>query len=243
MERLKKVINDNLSKYAHFDYYLPQIDKILKYQESEPDVSIETCNALIQGLSLKMIQIFDIEAFNNLNFKFGSSLNEKIDVYTSTKECLNTSFTLFLTNKKEKKLPKQCSELIEIVDSARLERVSENISEEIEIIRNETGDICHGRLAPKKVTNDASFSFLVMSMTEGVLYLLFSRFLILMQENEDSVLKYKDCTDFNTDIDKKNPLKDKLLYSKILYDNYREIYRIKYKEYLERIEENEGDAA
>lgn len=55
MNSLQDLIVRNRDKFPEFEYYLPIIEKARQNQEDHPDITIECCNALIQGISKTII--------------------------------------------------------------------------------------------------------------------------------------------------------------------------------------------
>lgn len=55
MDSLQDLIVRNRDKFPEFEYYLPIIEKAKQNQEDHPDITIECCNSLIQGISKTII--------------------------------------------------------------------------------------------------------------------------------------------------------------------------------------------
>lgn len=55
MESLKNLIVINRDKFPEFEYYIPIIEKAQSNQEKHPDITIECCNSLVQGISKTII--------------------------------------------------------------------------------------------------------------------------------------------------------------------------------------------
>ncbi|MEM9273758.1 MAG: hypothetical protein AAGA80_12445 [Cyanobacteria bacterium P01_F01_bin.143] len=55
MESLKDLILRNKDKFPEFEYYVPIIEKAQDNQENYPDITIECCNSLVQGISKTII--------------------------------------------------------------------------------------------------------------------------------------------------------------------------------------------
>ena len=95
-------------------------------------------------------------------------------------------------------------------------------------IRNDRGDISHGRLAPKPETSDSHFSNFVMALTDSFAsYLLISFSRISLPKE----LKYEDNAEFNEWLDNENPLGN-LSYSKALFDQDQVAYEEELENYL-----------
>lgn len=55
MDSLKELIIKNKEKFPEFEYYIPIIEKAERNQEEHPDIAIECCNSLVQGISKTII--------------------------------------------------------------------------------------------------------------------------------------------------------------------------------------------
>jgi len=83
-------------------------------------------------------------------------------------------------------------------------------------IRNQRGDISHGRAAPKEVYSSSQFSHLVARVTEALAFYVLDHFFRVQVPGETAV-KYEDNSDFNDMLDAVNPM-GSLSFSKALYD-------------------------
>lgn len=55
MNSLKELIIKNKEKFPEFEYYIPIIETAERNQEEHPDITIECCNSLVQGISKTII--------------------------------------------------------------------------------------------------------------------------------------------------------------------------------------------
>lgn len=62
MDSLKSLSTRNLEEFPCFDYYIPIIEKAERNQEPHPDIAIECCLSLIQGISKTIILNLDKKA-------------------------------------------------------------------------------------------------------------------------------------------------------------------------------------
>ena len=65
MEKLKHEIQR--IKRHRLDYYHSHLDLVESYIDEKPDISIETCKALIEGISKLSIHLLTQEPLENLN--------------------------------------------------------------------------------------------------------------------------------------------------------------------------------
>jgi hypothetical protein len=96
-------------------------------------------------------------------------------------------------------------------------------------IRNDRGDISHGRLSPKPEQSDTHFSNFVMALTDSFAsYLLISFSKVSITKE----LEYEDNIDFNEWLDNENPLGN-LSYSKALFTQDQVAYEEELENYLD----------
>ncbi len=222
MESLKSLITRNLDQFPDFEYYIPIIEKAERNQEPHPDIAIECCLSLIQGISKTIILRLDKNADS-----------KKLD--TDNNECrAHNQF------KRAIKLLKENDDIYEDAFTGSCSGLAQTIAN----LRNARGDISHGRAVPKTLQSDIELSRLIMEITDSLLrYTLGSFFAIdltkkagelerIAQEEED-LIKYENNAEFNDFLDEEYPLDGKLLYSKALYALYYEDYEIRLQDFLD----------
>ncbi len=128
MDGLKKLINRHLEDFPEFVYYLPIIDKAERNEIPHPDISIECCNSLIQGICKTIIIRLD-------PLKTATDL-KKSDTQDLVKPAL--------------KLLKHNDDVVE----DDFVRRSVSITFAISTLRNARGDISHGKAVPKEIQSD-----------------------------------------------------------------------------------------
>ena len=218
MDSLKNLITGNSALFPDFKYYIPIIEKAERNLEPHPDIAIECCLSLIQGVSKTIILSLDetatIEELENNNnesrvhkqFKRAAELIKKND------DIYETAFT------------GTCS----------------GLTSAIAYLRNARGDISHGRAVPKALKSDVELAKLIMEITNSLLrYTLASFFIIDLEkqaeelEEEEDFVRYEDNPEFNDLLDEEYPLDGKLLYSEALHSLYYEDYEIRLQTYLD----------
>lgn len=209
MELVKNIIYENTDRYNHLDYYFRIIESIEKNETSNPDISIESCKSLIEGVSKFILQYLD-----EANDK--SQIN-KMD-FT---EVFKKSFTE-LSKYKE-------------IDTTLINRIG-GVIKWLAEIRNARGDISHGKLAPKDDESSARLSSLVKHTTEGLVFYLLDNFLSLDLSYKEQ-LKYEDNEKFNQLLDDETPLPSYISYSKALFEQDNLAYVDRLDEYNLEIEE------
>ena len=210
MDSIVDIIDSKIKKYPEFDYYLPLVEKANKNLRTHPDICIETCKSLLEGISKSIIERLD-DTFDR------SKLNE-LDLSPLVKVATN--------------ILKENDDQFEIDFVRRSTSLAYSLGE----LRNARGDISHGRATPKDVESTVDFARCVLKVTEGlILYMLTSFF--RLKEGEDEVIDYEDNSDFNAYLDEFNPLEGKPLYSLALYQQYYGDYVIQLADYRYSLQE------
>jgi len=190
MQLVRTLISQNSEKYAHFSYYEIIIDKIEENVQSQPDICIESCKSLIEGISKSILKALDAASTNE-------SLNAK-DVKELFREALNALGRFNPTME------------VEFV------RRSVGVIQLLADIRNRRGDISHGKLAPKELSSYAQFSKLVMHMTEGIAFYMLQQFFEI-DLSFTKEIAYRENPAFNEWLDTSNPI-DGISFSRALFD-------------------------
>lgn len=189
MQLVRTLISQNSDKYEHFSYYEGIIDVIEEKIQSHPDICIESCKSLIEGVSKTILKRLDVTV---------TDADLKIDVMPLFKKAAN-------------KLAEYDEEL-ELDFINRTASLIQNFGQ----IRNERGDISHGRAAPKEVYSSPQFSNLVARVTEALAFYVLEHFFRLQLPDETKT-QYEDNPDFNEMLDTANPM-GSLSFSKALFD-------------------------
>jgi len=208
MEKTRQIIVDNEQDFPDFKYYLKIIDVIDENISVMPDVSIESCKSLIEGISKTIL--------NNL----GEPYNDKGKNADSPSKLLRGVLEVF-------KLKTDIE--IEMIQNTCgfVYRLSE--------LRNERGDISHGKSVPKDQDSDHRLSELVGEITDAVVkYMLTVYFKTDWSDSED--IKYDDNIEFNQLLDSEHELEE-VSYSRALFDQDFVAYEENLNNYLSNIEE------
>lgn len=227
MERLKALIEENLTEFPEFGYYLPIVEKALNYQDSRPDTAIECCNSLLQGFSKTVLLNLDPTATV-------VDLDSRAEAGTD-------------------KLIKRALRCLKANDDVYEDDFASrgaSLALAIATLRNARGDISHGKAVPKLLESHSSLAKVTNEMAGSLLrYILASYLTILISrrqkfeslEPEDpKLLAYGDNTEFNEYLDELYPLDGKLLYSEALFNLYLEDYEIQLSEFRAIQEEAEA---
>lgn len=206
MRQTKEILKALEARYNNIDYYQSIIQKIEENVDNHPDISIESCKALLEGLSKfiwKQIDAtYDSIKVNALDFQpLVKTAMTKLADY-------NEDIELDFVNKVNKLI-------VSIGD-----------------VRNKRGDISHGKLSPKEYFSESQFAHLVMNITDNMLYYILHSFSKVSIVKE---LEYEDHPDFNEWFDDKNPM-GTLSYSKALFDQDQVAYEEELENYFENKE-------
>lgn len=214
MQLVKKTFDEAKKKYEDISYYEILVDKIEKNINSNPDIAIESCKSLIEGLSKFFLK--------ELDNTYKSDDIDDLDFSPLFKKALMA-----------------LSEHNQDIEVDFLNR-SGSLIHSIGQLRNKRGDISHGRLSPKEQASSLQFSKLVCLITEGVVVFLLENFLLIDLSYKDEI-NYDDNKDFNQMLDDYNPMPlISLSYSKALFDQEKETYLILLDDYnVENDIENE----
>ena len=225
MNSLKSLITRNLDQFPDFEYYIPIIEKAERNQEPHPDIAIECCLSLIQGISKTIILKLDKKA------EPGKLEND------------NNESRVHHQFKRAAELLKVNDDIYETAFTGSCSGLTSTLAN----LRNARGDISHGRAVPKILQSDIELARLIMEITDSLLrYTLGSFFAIdldkkakelerIAQEEED-LIKYEDNQEFNDSLDEQYPYEGKLLYSQALYTLYYEDYAIQLQDFLDEQE-------
>lgn len=194
------------SRYTNIDYYQTIIQKIEENVESHPDISIESCKALLEGLS-KFI-------WKQIDQTYDALVADKMDFHPVVRQAMTKLADL--------------NEDIELDFVNKLNKLIVSIGE----VRNKRGDISHGKLSPKEYFSDSQFAYLVMNITDNMLYYVLHSFSKVSPIKE---LEYEDNPEFNEWLDDKNPM-GTLSYSRALFDQDKVAYEEELEDYLENKE-------
>lgn len=206
MKQTKDILKALESRYTNIDYYQSIIQKIEENVESHPDISIESCKALLEGLS-KFI-------WKQIDQTYDALVADKMDFHPVVRQAMTKLADL--------------NEDIELDFVNKVNKLIVSIGE----VRNKRGDISHGKLSPKEYFSDSQFAYLVMNITDNMLYYVLHSFSKVSPIKE---LEYEDNPEFNEWLDDQNQIGN-LSYSKALFDQDKVAYEQELENYLENKE-------
>ena len=204
MQLTRDIINLHQETHESIDYYLLLIGQIENNVECSPDIAIESSKSLIEGVC-KLILL-------------------SLDSTSSVKKF------------KKMQLPKMFSEACEFLgqhvdlEADFAHRTSSMIARLAEL-RNERGDISHGKAAPKECVSSVDTAKMVMGVTDSIVtYILTSYFSIDLKFKE--MIAYEMNPEFNNFLDETYELEG-ISYSQALYDQDYDAYEEQLRDYLD----------
>jgi hypothetical protein len=219
MDAVKNLLKLHKKSHSDFQYYQLHIDKIEENRTENPDIAIETCKSLIEGVSKTIL--------NNLDATF----DEKRETTGRNPRSVQWFF---------KEALKKISDNSEDFESAFVQ-ASGQIINITQSIRTERGDISHGKSVPKLVESTPEFADMIVNMTNLIVSYTLKHYFEIDQESNGKLDYYsEDLEAYNNWLDESQPDFPiaKATYSKVLYDNDFDEYENRYSdEYLRSAEE------
>jgi predicted transcriptional regulator len=230
--------------------YLTVVSKIESNINSNPDIAIESCKSLIEGLCKKALELLSDEynekktirktCDNSLPDLVRIAFNQvykksfEIDIHTSL-------FNLLEKHEKSISVQNKIQNLINVNSLSILENLEKSVVK-LSVIRDTRGDISHGRIYPKREESGIHLSKSIASITDGICSFMIEEIAIQYKEKykRKDRLDYenKDLENFNLWLDNLHDVSSiKIDFSKLLYENAYDKYEEYY--YLEYIPSNE----
>jgi len=222
MEKTRAIISANIKSFEEFEYYYSIIEIAEESVNKKPDVTIDCCKSLLEGVSKSILIRLD----NN---------------YSENNELVDRPSAIKLFNKSIKIISKYDNSLI----GKELDflQKSKDLVDTIINIRNDRGEISHGKFTPKpdEITSTSEFAVFVINLTDSIIAFMLK---ILFQIDIPKSLKidydseemeaYNNWLDENTDF----PIK-KAKYSQLLFENDPEEYENRYSDEFLKEDETE----
>jgi hypothetical protein len=210
MDTLKEILQKNEGKYPDFKYYFLHISKIESNLFLNPDIAIETCKSLIEGISKSILNRID----NTFNEKLETTGNRAKSVQQLFKRALEK---IAEQNEKfEQGFVHSSGQIINITSEIRTER----------------GDISHGKSAPKEISSTPQFAVMISKMTDIILgYVLEHFFQIDLSYKEKLAYDSESMTSFNNWLDESVDFPiAKAKYSHLLFEYDYDEYESRYND-------------
>ena len=202
--KLTREIINKLNQQIEIDGYLLLISKIENNISENPDITIEACKSLIEGLSKKALNLFSKEYQSNKQLR--KSCDNKLPtlVKTAFQEIYQTQLEvdLFdalysLINDRVKTL-----KLLEKANLSYQRNITKTI-DKIDAVRGNRGDISHGRIYPKRETSSIHFARSIISITDAICSYMLYEVAYLFDKNREEIIEYDDpkLQNFNAKLD------------------------------------------
>ncbi len=229
------------SRIGGLDQYKLLLKEIDDNKALNPDISIDSCKSIIEGLCKKALSLISDDYSSKKSFRKDCERFDKL---------LNYTFKTVFEDSFEADLLRSFASII--YEKSRLNRLlgrsfeltKKNTINSVNAIvkfRDTRGDISHGRLYPKLTSTSVHLVNSIISITDSICSFLVIEMSLRYFEKlefEDKVNQLKDYrtnSDFNhwlnESLDTEFPIK-KISYSRVLFENdfdlYQEIY---YDEY------------
>ena len=223
----REILEKYTPRYPDFGYYDTIISKIENNLYDNPDITIEACQSLIEGVAKSVLLYLDKTQQHRIieKGKFMPSYDKAITLLSREYERILTDESDFEIN--------ICKEF-----RAQIVAIRE--------IRNSRSDISHGRSVPKKFNSSIKLSKTIKGITDNITtYILEHLFILLDALPTINIIEYdsEEYKEFNIFLDLQFdafPI-EKVGYSKVLYDYEPETYIVKYKDYTSSLVVEDND--
>lgn len=254
MELTKKTIANYKSKIEGLDQYLIVVKEIEDNKISNPDISIDSCKSLIEGLCKKALSLIHDEYENNKSFRKQCEKFDKLLEYTFKKvfkesfevDLLKSFATILYQKNKTNELLKKSFELTKVNTT--------NAVNAIVKLRDTRGDISHGRIYPKLTRTSPHLLNTIVGITDGICSFLITEMCLRYFEKIEHEVRVNELKDYRSNSDYNHWLNESLpfdfpvkktSYSRVLFDNdfdmYQEIYYDEYYPNLSILESKEKE--
>lgn len=227
MQRVIELIQSKAQVFPDCAYHLEIIERAELELSESPNICVETCKSLLEGLSktilLKTRKDYTSERVEGMKFK----------------PLVEAAITDLRDND-------------DVVEDGFKKSVTD-FSSWLGTLRNHRGEISHGRSVPKLRKSTDKLALLCLHTTEAVAYYMLDAYFAICEAEEDQRVaklatqsevrtgipnvNYSDNLDFNNFLDLGYPLPGKVLYSEALFNLYYEDYVIELDEFIGEVEE------
>ena len=233
MKLTKEAVNEATNQIDGIEAYYLLINNIEENIESNPDIAIEVCKSLIEGLCKKALELLSEEY--KTDKKLINDCNHKLPTLSLT------AFNHVFHEAFESKLYYGLYSLIydevrlrTIIDSSK-KRIYNNVNDtlqQINRVRGDRGDLCHGRSYPKSIESSVYFANSIVSITDGICSYIIYNILENVKEKSEQIYGYSDLEDYNKWLDesvKDFPIVNER-FSKILFMHDEDTYYNRYND-------------
>ena len=212
MTLTQQLLNRLPPRFDDFEYDQVIVGKITENQSANPDIAIESCKSLVEGLSKSILKHTDKS--------YRDSQRPTEELAPLFKKAVNA-------------LADRGANIEE-----QFTKAVGNFIHQLGSIRNERGDISHGKSAPKLISSTPHFATLVVQATDGLTSFLLHELFALDLSDFDP-LEYDDSSAFNGYLDELCPMVGGLSYSRALFDQDVVAYEEQLKDFMADREQEE----
>ena len=249
MELTKEVINKNKDNIEGLIGYSVIVSEIEDNITINPDITIESCKSLIEGLCKKALEL--------VSDKYNSDKKLRGTCEDQMPFLIKTAFNEVYSNGLERDLHNSLYSIINgkvrtqrFLKKAQTELLKngKKAIDKITAIRHNRGDISHGRIYPKIQESEIHLAKSIASITDGICSFMILEF---AQQYAEKIallgkLIYAEQGEYNEWLDKQNDkLTTKIDFSFLLFkssnEKYEEIYYLDYLESIESKDDDEND--
>lgn len=221
---------DFLNAHEDLSEYRLLASKAAEHVESSPDISIECSKSLVEGLTKKNISKASNRQLTDKDFRDQNMAGLIKSMFKAIED-------IEMPISWDDSIAQRCASLAHALGT----------------LRNDRGDISHGKLYPKECYSSKELARLVLCISEGMGRYLVDIYDYIPKSIIGDKIDYLDGTlrdgsyslesdtnkvqAFNTWLDDKNPMTGKLRYSQALHEQDYDSYALEYEEYLMQIEE------
>lgn len=229
-------------------YYLI-VKEIEDNLPENPDICIESCKSLIEGLCKKTLELISDKYNGDKQLKKACEGNMSTLVKTAFNEVYTNSIDSDL-HQSLYKIIQNKNRVDKLFSTAKVElqKNTKKAVDKITAIRHDRGDISHGRSYPKQIESELHSANSILSITDGICSFMIHELARQYQIKQEmsKMLMYKEEKEYNEWLDDQNDnLLTKIDFSRLLYDNnyekYEEIYYAEYQDYLETLTTEEPE--
>lgn len=204
MQTLREIIERHSEDNSEFRYYIAIIEKAERNEIDHPDITIECCASLFQGISKTIVKRLDPAAYGEEfeNLALQRQVKMALRCLAAGDDAVEMGFPI----------------------------AAENLVRVVGTLRNQRGDISHGRAVPKELQSDRSLARLVLNVAEPIMRYMLATYFAL-QPQRLLLPPYADNEPFNAYLDELHPLPGKPIYSRALYDQFPEDYVLQLRDY------------
>ena len=206
----QQLLNRLPPRFVDFEYYQVIVGMITENQSANPDIAIESCKSLVEGLSKSILKHTDNSYRDNQrrNEELAPLFKKAVNALANRGANIEEPFS----------------------------KAVGNFIHQLGSIRNERGDISHGKSSPKLISSSPHFSTLVVQATDGLISFLLNE-LFALDLSDFNPIEYGDNPDFNTYLDELVPIVGGLSYSQALFDQDLVAYEEQMKDFKTEQEE------